>query len=343
MKEDRKERISRQELRPEKIVLDAFAFARTRVLSTAIDLGLFNHISLGKRTLGQLSQVTNTNMRALEILLNTLCAMGYLYKKDGSYDLPPLSRHFLIKGKKMYYGDFLKHADLSWGQWLKLTEVIKSGRPSLPAGTEREDGFDYYQQLVPMLFNTTYLVASTGAKALGIGKELKGLKIADVGTGSGAWGIALAQEDPTCEIHGMDDPKVLKETKRYVSKFGLEEQFHYVPTNIEEDSLGEEEYDLAVLSYVCHGEGEKKSREILSKIFKALKKGGRIVICEFCPDENREKDLFPLIFGVNMLIHTSEGNTFTLSEYTSWLKEAGFKRVETIDIPATSPLMVAIK
>jgi SAM-dependent methyltransferase len=128
-----------------------------------------------------------------------------------------------------------------------------------------------------------------------------------------------------------------------VEQFGLGKQFHYIPANIEDDPLGEDEYDLAILSYVCHGEGERKSREILSNIYKSLKKGGRIVICEVCPDENREKDLFPLIFGVNMLIHTPEGNTFTFSEYTSWLKEAGFKRVETIDIPATSSLIVGIK
>jgi hypothetical protein len=44
-----------------------------------------------------------------------------------------------------------------------------------------------------------------------------------------------------------------------------------------------------------------------------------------------------------MLIHTTEGNTFTISQYTSWLKGAGFKNVATIDIPATSPLVVGIK
>jgi hypothetical protein len=87
----------------------------------------------------------------------------------------------------------------------------------------------------------------------------------------------------------------------------------------------------------------KKSKEILSGIYKILKKGSRIVICEICPDENREKDLFPLLFGVNMLIHTTEGNTFTISGYTSWLHDAGFKKVETIDIPASSPLIIGIK
>jgi ubiquinone/menaquinone biosynthesis C-methylase UbiE len=337
------EKSPRHELNPEKIVLDAFAFIRTRVLSTAIDLEIFTHISNGKKLLSELSQITKTNGRALEILLNTLCAMEYLQKRDGRYELTPLSRFFLVKGKKMYYGDYIKHADLSWGPWLKLTEVIKSGKPSLPAGTEKEDGFDYYQQLVPMLFNTTHLVAVAGAKALGIGKKIRRLKIVDVGTGSGAWGIAMAQEDPTCEIYAVDDSKVLEQTKKHVEHFGLEKQFHYLPTNIEQDSLGEGEYDLAILSYVCHGEGERKSREILSKIYKALKKDGRIVICEICPDENREKDLFPLLFGMNMLIHTTEGNTFTISEYTSWLYDAGFKKVETVDIPATSPLIVGTK
>lgn len=287
--------------------------------------------------------MTQADPRALEMLLNALCAMEYLQKKDGQYELTPMSRFFLVKGKKMYYGDYVKHADLSWDSWFRLTDVIRTGKPSLPIGTAEKDGFDYYQHLVPLLFNTTYLVAVAGAKALGIGKELKGLRIMDVGTGSGAWGIALAQEDPTCQIYGIDDPKVLEQTKKHVEKFGLERQFHYIPKDIEKDSLDENEYDLAILSYVCHGEGEGKSREILSKIHKALKKDGRLIICEVCPDENREKDLFPLIFGVNMLVHTPEGNTFTLSEYTSWLKEAGFERVETIDIPAASPLMVGIK
>ena len=74
-----------------------------------------------------------------------------------------------------------------------------------------------------------------------------------------------------------------------------------------------------------------------------MKRGSRIVICEVCLDENREKDLFPLLFGVNMLIHTTEGNTFTISEYTSWLHHSGFKKVETIDIPASSPLIIGIK
>ena len=44
------EKKHRHELSPEQIVLDTFAFCRTRVLSTAVDLELFTHISQGKKT-----------------------------------------------------------------------------------------------------------------------------------------------------------------------------------------------------------------------------------------------------------------------------------------------------
>ena len=99
--------------------------------------------------------------------------------------------------------------------------------------------------------------------------------------------------------------------------------------------------NLPDLSQVTKTHG--RALEILLNTLCAMEKGSRIVIYEICPDENREKDLFPLLFGVNMLIHTTEGNTFSISGYTSWLHNAGFKKVETIDIPANSPLIIGIK
>ncbi|MGA8566363.1 MAG: hypothetical protein WB580_01090 [Candidatus Binataceae bacterium] len=32
----------------------------------------------------------------------------------------------------------------------------------------------------------------------------------------------------------------------------------------------------------------------------------------------------PLLFGLNMLLHTPAGDVFTMREYREWLKEAGF-------------------
>ncbi len=42
-----------------------------------------------------------------------------------------------------------------------------------------------------------------------------------------------------------------------------------------------------------------------------------------------------------MLVNTDEGDTFTLAELRGWLEEAGFDRIETLDAPAPSPLIIA--
>ena len=51
----------------------------------------------------------------------------------------------------------------------------------------------------------------------------------------------------------------------------------------------------------------------------------------------------PVLFGLNMLLHTEEGNVFTLREYRSWLKAVGFGKVTTIPVPPPTTVILAIK
>jgi len=46
---------------------------------------------------------------------------------------------------------------------------------------------------------------------------------------------------------------------------------------------------------------------------------------------------------LNMLLQTEEGNVFTLSEYRTWLKAAGFRKVATIPVPPPTSVILATK
>ena len=50
-----------------------------------------------------------------------------------------------------------------------------------------------------------------------------------------------------------------------------------------------------------------------------------------------------MIFAVNMLVNTEEGDTFTFAEISGWLKEAGFVNPRTLEAPGPSPLVLANK
>ena len=72
----------------------------------------------------------------------------------------------------------------------------------------------------------------------------------------------------------------------------------------------------------CTARAKREGKNSLKKVHDALAPGGTVAIAEFIPDEGRCGPPMPLIFAINMLVNTEEGDTFTYSEMSSWLKEA---------------------
>lgn len=68
-----------------------------------------------------------------------------------------------------------------------------------------------------------------------------------------------------------------------------------------------------------------------------------MVIIDMIPNDERTGPPYALLFALNMLVNTEEGGTYTLAEYTDWLKDAGFSRVETADIGSHSPAIIGFK
>ena len=107
--------------------------------------------------------------------------------------------------------------------------------------------------------------------------------------------------------------------------------------------FGEAKFDLGILGHICHSEGATRTQELFARVHRALKPGGVILIAEMVPDDERQTASFPLLFAVNMLVNTEEGDTFTFAEYRQWLEAAGFHHVRALQAPAPSPLIVAEK
>ena len=82
-----------------------------------------------------------------------------------------------------------------------------------------------------------------------------------------------------------------------------------------------------------------------------LRRGGdlaRDVIERDDPDRNvvddaRATAASGLIFGVNMVVATTDGDTFSFNEIAGWLREAGFENPRALDAPGPSPLTLATK
>ena len=89
--------------------------------------------------------------------------------------------------------------------------------------------------------------------------------------------------------------------------------------------------------------GPDWGKQLLKRACAALNNGEMVLICKFVPNDQRSAPALPLLFGLNMLLHTPQGDVYTMREYREWLKEAGFRKVAMIPAPHVSPLILATK
>lgn len=327
---------------PDRIMQFAWGFALTQTLTTAIQLDLFTAIAQGRNTLRDLSAAA-VRPEAIGRVLDVMIGAGLVLRRGDRYSLAPDAEQFLVRGKPSFLGDFVVfHQNHIAPKWTQLTEVVRSGRPA-QAVDRPEEGIPLWHQLVDSLFAVNFMAAQTLGRELAKLHPQGPIQLLDVACGSGVWGIGAALVEPRVTVTAYDLPATLQHTARMVDRHKLDDRFEWIEGDLRETNPGSAMFDAAVLGHICHSEGPEHTPNLLAQMYKALKPGGTLAIAEFVPDDDRNGPLRALVFGINMLVNTTDGDVFTLAQYRRWLEEAGFKDVRTLEAEAPSPLILATR
>ncbi|HLX38254.1 MAG TPA: methyltransferase, partial [Candidatus Binataceae bacterium] len=166
----------------------------------------------------------------------------------------------------------------------------------------------------------------------------------DVAAGAAPWSIPFAQANRATRVTVVDMPEVTPVTREYAAKFGVAEQYDYLEGDLHEVDFGKDRYDLIILGHIIHGEGRENGQRLIERCAGALRERGMLLIAELIPNDDRSGPALPMLFGLNMMIHTPGGDVFTMKDYRGWLKDSGFKSVKPLRVPsAPSPLILATK
>ena len=320
-----------------------YAFTRSQILFSAIDLDIFTCIARGNDTVETIQQATGLSNRGLRMLLNGLVGVGFLLRrKDETYTLPPDVTKFLVKGTDEYIGGMVHHCKRLYDNWGFLTDAVRSGQPT--GGAQSLAQMEaYFAELVKGLYVSNYPTAQRLASLLEIGTRYQNIRVLDVAGGSAVWSIAALEHDQGSKATVLDFPSVLHVAEEYVTLHGLQERFDYMPGDLEALELPAESFELAILANICHALGPVATQKIFRNLYNALSPGGRLAIVDFVPDPIRSQPGWPLTFGVNMLITTPEGDVFTGEEYSGWLNNAGFQSITIQEIDTEVTAIIAIK
>lgn len=295
-----------------------YGYRASRILLSAVELDLFSALSNGA-TAEKAARRVRASRRGVEILLHALTPLGLIKKVGKKFFNTKTTREFLAAGGKNDWRLGLGHHFGLWESWSRLTNVVKKGRPGpRPARDKNET-----KAFIGLMHQFGMLRATQVVKAL----RLRGVEtLLDLGGGSGAYSIAFARKKPDLRITLFDQTAVIPIARRYVSEAGVSHNFTFVSGDMTRDDFGRE-FDLVLISSVCHQFSPGENRALLKKTHRALRPDGQLVIHDFVLNNPRTGPMHAALFAVNMLVNTEGGNSYTVDEYCGWLKTAGFSKI----------------
>lgn len=327
---------------PERIMQMTWGYAVPLILEAAVRHRVFDVLDSGPQTLSQVAEATGASERGLAAIMNVLVGFEFLSKDGDAYTLTPESSTFLVSTKPSFQGGILRHASQQLiPAWLHLNQVVATGRPA-NAVNNQEKGKEFFAHFVNDIFPMSYPAAQDLAHHLRLDLMSGPVSVLDLAAGSGVWGIALAQSAPHVRVCAVDCPEVLTVTCGTVGRFGLADRFTFSGGDLHAADFGSGHH-VATLGHILHSEGEERSRKLLAKTFAALAPGGTIAVAEFLVNADRTGPVNGLIFAVNMVVNTENGNTYSFEEISEWLREAGFVEPRTLPGRGPSPMILANK
>ena len=335
--------VEQKPVTPERIMQIAFGYAPTFMIEAAINNRVFDVLDESPKTVEETAEATGASIRGLRALMNGLVGIEFLTKDEaGRFHLTPESSTFLVSTKPAFYGGFFRHTSSQlMPKWMQINEIVRTGKPAMAVNQE-SDGAKFFEEFVESLFPLSYKAAQALGEELKIAQSENPVSVLDLAAGSGVWSIALAQQSPNVRVTAVDWAGVIPVTRRMTERFGLADRYTFVERDLETADFGAN-HNVATLGHILHSEGVERSRKLLRKTFNALAPGGTIAIAEFLVNQERTAPPQGLIFAVNMLVNTDEGDTFSFEEISEWLTDAGFENPRLLEVPAPSPLVLATK
>lgn len=298
--------------------------ARAKAILVANKMGVFDSLGRHPMSASELAKELDCQERSLSMLLEALVAVGYLKRKDGSYQNAKIAKKWLVKGGPHSIGNFLRHFDDLSRLWVELEGAVRTDKPAV-------NWFDYYSQNPEVQRNFT-LGMKDGAVfcASEIVSKVKvpphARRLLDLGGAHGYYSIEFCRRYPQLDALVIDMERPVEIGREVVSQENMSHRVAFQVGDCITDDIGSG-YDIALLFALLHIQPPETNLAILKKVHAALKPRGVIAITELLSHEGRRESEFGLLFALNMLVATPRGQAYSYDAVRGWLGDVGFTSI----------------
>jgi hypothetical protein len=332
--------------RPDQILQVGLGFWASKTLLSAVEMQLFTELAKHPETLAELSARLGLHPRGAHDFLDTLVALGFLERRDGTYYNTPATDLFLDSRKPSYIGGMLEMANYRlYGHWSHLTTALRTGQPQNEIREGDSDTFAalYAEPERLRIFLKAMTGISHGAN-MTIARQFpfNDYKSAvDVGTAQGDLISQVALANPHLTGIGFDLPQVGPIFEDYVAANGLAGRVRFQPGSFFDAPIPSA--DVVMMGHILHDWDLPTKKMLIGKAYEALPSGGALIVYESIIDDDRSKNAFGLMMSLNMLIETPGGFDYTGADCAGWMQEAGFHSTRVEHLLGPESMVVGIK
>lgn len=337
-------------LEPTSILQTAFGFWHSKVLLTAVEMGLFTKLA-GKRLTGaELGAELSLHPRGIADFFDALVALKFLEREgdgpDSQYFNTPEGAHFLDENSPRYIGGILIMLNNRLFKfWHDLPEALQTGK----AQNETKHG---QNEMFAELYSDPkrleeFMGAMTGVSRINFETFAEKFDfsqartLCDVGGATGLLSIECAKRHPYLKCTSFDLPEVEPIARKHVTAAGLEDRIELASGNFFEDPLPKA--DIITMGMILHDWNLEKKMHLIQAAYDALPPGGAFVAIEALIDDARRENVHGLMMSLNMLIEFGDAFDYSGADFRKWCSEVGFQRFEIIHLAGPSAAAVAYK
>lgn len=337
--------MSRDEPSPERIMSLASGFWASKVLLSAVELGLFTELAKGSLGATNLTERLKLHPRGARDFFDALVSLGMLERDGELYRNTPETDRFLDRAKPSYMGGWAEmFNERLYRFWGSLTEALRTGKPQ----NEIKSGEDLFSALYSNPVKLRVFMRAMTGLSMGSAKAIANQfpwsdyeTFFDIGCAEGGVPVQVALAHKRLTGGGLDLPAIRPIFEEYTKSFNLEKRLRFVPGDFFGDPLPKA--DVLIMGHILHDWNLEEKRLLIKKAYDALPNGGAFVVYETIIDDERRKNTVGLLMSLNMLIETHGGFDYTGKQCSGWMRDIGFRKTYVEHLAGPESMVVGIK
>lgn len=313
--------IRRLNLAPVPLMHTHVALLLARAVMEASRAGVFEAAASGPQTPREIAGRCALDPGATAKLVDALTASGYFTPAGGRYALTPMARKWMLASSPQSVHDKMAFQFVEAGFIDAMGDYLRSGADVTGSGHLGDRGPEFWQLYQRAMRSVASISAAEVARRTWVPRGARAM--IDIGGSHGLYSVVLCRRYPALSSTILDLPAAVRDAAPLLAAEGMGDRVRYREGDVRRTDLGEAAFDLVFVSNLLHHFDEAANRDLMTRIARALRPGGAVVVQELArrespADGGQPGALLDLYFAL-----TSEGGAWSTREIAGWQRDAG--------------------